>query len=82
MGSWNPDTPPGIPLQRQVQSAYLCSARLQAALLPLPKCLVGACCVHSAVLDSSLFSSLPLCPLPLAEIADVLGELLKIQETL
>lgn len=69
MGSWNPDTPPGIPLQRQVQSAYLCSARLQAR--------------HCAVLGSSLFSSLPLCPLPLAEIAGVLGgELLKIQETL
>lgn len=66
MGSWNPDTRPGTPLQRQVQSAYLCSVRLQAAgsrqrQHPLPKCLFGACCMHSEVLDPTLLSSLLLC---------------------
>ncbi|XP_073852484.1 protein FAM219B isoform X5 [Macaca fascicularis] len=63
MGSWNPDTPPGIPLQRQVQSTFLRRARLQAALPPLSNaCLVPAV---STVLcqTSGLFYSLPLCPL-------------------
>lgn len=67
MGSWNPDTPPGIPLQRQVQSAFLHGARRQAVLSPLPSaCLVPAVCT-ALCQTSSWFSNL-LCPLPTAEV--------------
>lgn len=67
MGSWNPDTPPGIPLQRQVQSAFLRGARHQAVLPPLPSaCLVPAVC--TALCQTSRWFSSPLCPLSTTEV--------------
>lgn len=51
MESWNPDTPPGIPLQRQVQSTFLWRGQAAGSVIATARRLSSSCHMHGTVSD-------------------------------